>query len=222
MSLLDQLLAILAPHTCVGCGRENTLLCSTCAGQLVLPVDRCYRCHKLTVQADTCLACRQHSHLRSVQSAYRYQGAAKELVWKLKSAGAQAAAKQMANQILRHCPPLPAAAIIVPVPTATSRVRRRGYDQAELLARQLAAATGLRYMSCLVRTGQAEQVGAGREQRLSQLTAAFRAGQLPAIQGQHLILIDDVVTTGATLEAAAKTLQAAGADRVDALVFAQA
>jgi ComF family protein len=150
-----------------------------------------------------------------------YSGTAKELVWKLKFAGAQAAVEQMAAQML---PRLRAASgtIVVPVPTATSRVRRRGYDQARLLARQLSRESQLRYVACLSRITQAQQVGASREQRLKQLSTAFYAQKPHLIQGKHIILVDDVVTTGATLEAATTALRAAGAGRIDALVFAQA
>lgn len=111
--------------------------------------------------------------------------------------------------------------IIVPVPTATSRVRQRGYDQATVLARRLARKQRLPYARLLARLGQAHQVGAGRAERVSHLKDAFRAIRVAHIQGAHILLIDDVCTTGATLESAARTLRAAGAKRVDALVFAQ-
>jgi ComF family protein len=112
--------------------------------------------------------------------------------------------------------------VIVPVPTATSRVRQRGYDQAKLLARALSRQARLPYLDCLARTGQAHQHGASRSQRLRQLTAAFRVRRQRAVRGSHIVLIDDVVTTGATLEAAAAVLHAAGATRVEAVVFCTA
>lgn len=110
----------------------------------------------------------------------------------------------------------------MPVPTATSRVRRRGYDQALLLARRLSHETHSQCVIGLLRITQSQQVDASREQRLKQLAAAFRVTRMRAVRGKHIILIDDVVTMGATLEAAASSLRAAGAGRIDALVFAQA
>ena len=107
-------------------------------------------------------------------------------------------------------------------PTATSRVRQRGYDQAKLLARALARQAGLPYLDCLARVGQTHQVGATREQRLRQLQAAFRVRRPNAVRSAYLLLVDDVSTTGATLELAATILKSAGARRVDAIVFAQA
>jgi ComF family protein len=112
--------------------------------------------------------------------------------------------------------------VIVHVPTASSRVRRRGYDQARLLARAISKHTGLPHRPLLTRMGQHHQVGARREQRVTQLASAFRVSNPKPVDGNHIILIDDVLTTGATLEAAARALKAAGAKRVDGLVFAQA
>ena len=111
--------------------------------------------------------------------------------------------------------------IIVPVPTATSRVRQRGYDQAVLLAKEVARQSGLKYTHCLSRTTQAHQVGAGRSQRIKQLSGAFRVTKPDQVMGVHILLIDDVITTGATLESAALLLKKTGAKRIDALVFAQ-
>jgi ComF family protein len=149
-----------------------------------------------------------------------YDGPAKDMVWQLKFQGAQTAAQIMARQMTRVLVK-DEPACVVPVPTATGRVRRRGYDQARLLARQLARRGHLPYVEVLKRQGQAHQVGANREQRLWQLQTAFRACNLSAVRGRRLILVDDVVTTGATLEAAAAVLRAAGARRVDAVTFAQ-
>jgi len=222
MTLLDQLLAKLAPHECLGCGAESALLCSECADRLVQVSARCYRCHVLVPEAVTCAACRQRSRLHSLQAVCLYQDTAKALVWKLKLAGAQAATGQMAERMLPHLPRPTADTVIVPVPTATSRIRRRGYDQAELLARELARQSHVRQAVCLTRITQSQQHGAHREQRLRQLAEAFRVTNPHLVPGRHIILVDDVVTTGATLEAAASMLHAAGARQIDAIVFAQA
>jgi ComF family protein len=111
-------------------------------------------------------------------------------------------------------------AVLVPVPTATSRVRARGYDQSKLLARAVARRQSLPVLNCLARHGQTHQVGATRQQRLSQLSTAFRVIRPARLAGRHVILVDDVTTTGATLELAAQKLLAAGARRVDAVTFA--
>ncbi|HYH36181.1 MAG TPA: phosphoribosyltransferase family protein [Candidatus Saccharimonadales bacterium] len=145
---------------------------------------------------------------------------AKELVGRLKFSGAQAASERMARCML---PLLESGRyLIMPVPTATSRVRSRGYDQAGLLARELSRQARLPYVDGLIRSGHTHQVGASRERRQQQLRDAFRVRAPHKIRGKHILLVDDVVTTGATLEAAGRALQAAGAARVDAAVFCAA
>jgi len=220
MSIFDRFLSILAPHDCVGCGTEGSLLCERCASALAPVPKRCYRCRKITPDALTCAACRKQSKLHQVSVTTVYTDVAKDLVWKLKFAGAQTAARQMALLMSVLVDPS-SISVIVPVPTATSRVRRRGYDQATLLAKELSRITGLRYATCLARVSQVHQVGAGRSLRLKQLANAFRVTKPLVVKDAHILLIDDVITTGATLESAAASLRAAGARRVDALVFAQ-
>lgn len=148
-----------------------------------------------------------------------YRGLPKDLVWRLKSSGAQATSKTMA----KHMAPLIAADIdlIIPAPTATVRVRQRGYDQALLLARQLSKLSGIPWASCLVRDSQAHQVGSDKQNRLQQLQTAFRVNNAYLLSGARVVVIDDVITTGATIEAIAPLLLAAGASRVEALAFAR-
>lgn len=145
-----------------------------------------------------------------------YSGYAKSLVWKLKAGSARAAADEVASLL-----PLIDCDIVVPVPTASSRVRQRGYDQAVLIAKAYARRHRLPCSKHLVRQSQTRQVGASRAQRLAQLNRAFRVVNKKDLAGQRVILVDDVMTTGATLEVAARLLKAAGAKSVDAAVFAQ-
>ena len=108
----------------------------------------------------------------------------------------------------------------MPLPTATSRVRQRGYDQAALIAKAYAKAVHREYLPCLARLGQQHQRGAKRQARLEQLHQAYRATR--SVKGANVLLVDDVATTGASLQAAAQLLYQAGARRVDVIVFAQA
>lgn len=220
MSLFDRFIGVLAPHDCLGCGDEGELLCASCSTKLVVVPERCYRCRKFSSAGRTCGACRRISRLEHVHVALVYDGLAKDLVWHLKFKGAVAAAKTI-TQYTAPLMPKSAGARIVPVPTATGRVRRRGYDQAKLLARELARQSRLPYVDCLARSGQAHQVGASRQERLRQLREAFRVSRPATVRGRHVILVDDVVTTGATLEAAATALKSAGARHIEAVVFAQ-
>jgi len=117
---------------------------------------------------------------------------------------------------------LPNDVLLVPVPTASSRVRQRGYDQAVLLAHEIGVRTNLHSARFLARIGQAHQVGAGRTKRIEHLKGAFRSVHNRGLRDAHIVLVDDVLTTGATLETAARVLKQAGVAQVDAIVFAQA
>jgi predicted amidophosphoribosyltransferase len=90
-----------------------------------------------------------------------------------------------------------------------------------VFARHLAKQNGGDITQVLQRFGQAHQVGANRVERIAHLQDALRVVKKPTIQNTHLLLVDDVLTTGATLETAARLLKKAGARQVDALVFSQ-
>lgn len=219
MSLIDKLISNIAPHDCLGCGYEGKLICVQCVNNFEKIPERCYRCRKLSPQFRTCLSCSRMSGLNQVYVPTVYDKLAKDLMWQLKFYGVQAAAMTMSKYML---PLLPsdAQACLVPVPTATKRARGRGYDQAKLLAHELSRRSHLPYVDCLRRSGQTHQVGASRKERLQQLEAAFHVKR-NLVRDQNIILIDDVITTGATLEAAAATLKEAGVRHISALVFAQ-
>lgn len=219
--MLDTIISLFAPYNCLACGKEGRLLCFSCVEALPTLPQRCYKCQALSAEAKTCQTCRRSSALYSVQVATPYRDVAKDLVWKLKFAHARSAVNLMST-VMTDRLHFSDEAIIVHVPTATGRVRQRGFDQAQLLAVRISRTTSLRHSFALARHGQERQVGSSRKQRLEHLLSAFWVRRPELIAGKHIILIDDVITTGATLEAAASVLRQAGAKRVDAVVFAQA
>jgi predicted amidophosphoribosyltransferase len=154
-----------------------------------------------------------------VWAAVAYDGAARELVKALKFHGATAVAHEMAALLIANAPRALLAGSLVPVPLHPARERARGFNQAERLAAAVAARTGLPLSDCLVRAGPAtRQVGRNRSARLRGPPGSIEAtGPAPA----KAVLIDDVVTTGATLAACAAALRAAGSGDVVGLAFAR-
>ena len=152
---------------------------------------------------------------------YRLSGYSKRASWRLKFERASAAASPMAAAIIQTLPDLPPDTIVSFVPTANSRVRLRGYDQAKLIAENIAKQKCWQQQTLLMRTGNARQVGASRADRFKQIESSLAAIKLNKIKKAHILLIDDVTTTGATLEAAAAVLKSAGAYNINAAVFAQ-
>ena len=222
MPLLDSVLSILAPHTCLVCNTEGSLLCPWCADAALLPIpSRCYRCARLTSDYAVCEKCKPKTTLRHVWIRTDYDGVAKQLLHDYKFARAQAGASAIVLALSDVLPHLPTGTLIVPVPTATVRVRERGYDHALLVARQLAHLKKLDYDRAVTRLTQSRQVGANRALRLTQLEHAFLVAHPRLVKGADVLLVDDVLTTGATLETMARLLKRAGARTVNAVVFAQ-
>lgn len=126
---------------------------------------------------------------------------------------------------VRFClyPELASAEIVMPVPLYPKRLRTRGYNQSALLAKWLSLGTGLAYddASLVRRRDTRSQTTLGRQDRLFNMTGAFMCKNLSAVKGKVILLVDDVATTGATLEGCAAALKAAGAKKVFAYTFAR-
>lgn len=150
-----------------------------------------------------------------------YDGPARALVAGLKFQGAARLADALAAAIAATAPEawLAPPARLVPVPLHPARLRRRGFNQAERLARALTKRTGLRVADCLVRTGSSTtQVGRGRVQRLAAPPGRFALCASPPALA---VLVDDVITTGATLSACAEVLRVHGCSEVRAVAYAR-
>ncbi len=222
MHLLEQFVRLYAPYTCLGCDAEHDqLLCDACREVLPQVPSRCYRCKATTRDFAVCDRCRSQTPLRHVYVVAHYDGLAKELLHRAKYERAKSGLAEIAELMAPLLSAMADDVLLVPVPTATSRVRQRGYDQAVVLATNLSRLTRFARMRALARLGQAHQVGANRRQRLEHLSGAFEVVRPSRVRGQRIVLIDDVITTGATLETAARTLKKAGARQVDAVVFSQ-
>lgn len=222
MWIVEHFFALIAPHTCKGCGAEGSVLCGGCMSVLPALPSRCYRCNRVTQEYRTCKGCRGRSALFAAFVCTPYTDRAKDVLHALKYERAQAAAEDVAVAIAGRMPFEGDNYIITHVPTVAARVRARGYDQAALIAREFSGITGIPYTPLLARMGEGRQVGQTRAMRQQQMQRAFYAVQVPMVQKRHILLVDDVLTTGATCEAAARTLCQAGAKRVSAVVFAAA
>jgi len=229
VSILEAVIGFLAPPQCISCAAEGDSLCSDCSGATILPFgERCWRCNSISPRCRTCQKCQRGGSPAHVWLVTDYDGTAKKLLALYKFGhqriAAESIARMMAEIFRRHNGAETASAmnyLAVPVPTATSRVRERGFGHSELLAKQVSVNLRIRHVNALRRLGQSRQVGARREQRLVQLAGGFAVKNPKLIKGRNILLIDDVVTTGGTLLAATKVLKAAGAKQVDALLFAK-
>jgi ComF family protein len=166
--------------------------------------------------------------LRSARSAFLLQPPADRIVHRLKYRGWRSLAAPMAERMARVLMPpdvVAEARWLVPVPTTRSRAQQRGYDQAELLAHELASRSHRRVAPLLERTrATPSQTGLQPAARAANVAGTFRVrtGAADRVRGAHLLLVDDVLTTGATAAECARTLVAAGARCASLITFARA
>jgi competence protein ComFC len=150
-----------------------------------------------------------------------YAKTARKLVYDLKFERAKASAKLIAELLDEAIPYLPDGIVISYVPTATSRVRLRGYDQAQQIARELSRLRSLPLQNLFIRHGQTRQVRSNKKTRAAQADKAYSLKKKQNVAGKQILVVDDIMTTAATLEAVARILKKAGAKQVNAAVFAQ-
>lgn len=218
MKLLEKLLNTVAPNQCLVCDQEGSLLCEWCLPDVFEAVpSRCAFCIRKTDHSAVCAKCVRQTPLRQVWVSTIYKDVAKKLVQHMKFHPDRSACLTIARWLDETMPYFSDVTISF-VPSARTRVRQRGFDHAALIAQEFAALRQLPCEKLLERQGSLRQVGSEKKQRIQQVLGAYRAvGTPPA----SVILIDDIMTTGATLSEAARTLKKAGARNVNALIFAQ-
>lgn len=212
--MLDKALSLLAPHICSGCGKSGTLLCDNCKYDIVSePFVGCISCGKDMVGINgICRKCNDVPYQRAWCVADR-RDQVQRLIGNYKFTNAKAAYISLSDLLDAHLPELPANVVIVPVPTVNSHIRQRGYDHMLLIAQRLAKARNLGICTDLIRATNTKQRSANAKERITQAKRAF------TVRGRHssdniYLLIDDVVTTGATLRYASKALLDSGAGAV--------
>jgi ComF family protein len=219
-SPLETLINVLTIEKCSICNQPDKVLCASCFYTHFGELDyRCYICNKLTTQGRVCKSCKSSSKLRRVWWLGNYSGVLKDLVWNVKYQRQRKTARLLGRYLAETLPYLPSETVVAPLPTASSRIRKRGYDQAVILAKSFAEHKDLEFKELLVRKDQKELVGKRRVDRMKLMSESFRVKPGSDISGKSIILIDDVLTTGASLESAAKILRKNGAKHVDAAVI---
>jgi predicted amidophosphoribosyltransferase len=222
--VLQQLVSLVVPPSCLACRAplgSGTDLCGPCRRRLRWLRDVCPRCGLPAPCGRTCPAAR--SAVDRAWAPLVHEGPARRLVVAFKHHGRLPLAGAMAAHMVASAPRdlMADGVVLVPVPADAWRRRRRGFDHTLPLARAVSARSGLPVQRQLSRApGVAAQVGRGRSGRL-------QAGAVAGVRSRpqspvRALLIDDVHTTGATLDACARALRAEGSRRVDALTYTRA
>lgn len=232
-ALIEAALELISPTRCAGCERPGELICSACenAMQLIDPARSCLHCGA-PFGAMVCTECAgAKTDLDRCLAAAVFDGPVGRIVRAYKDGGERRLAAEIGRIMLgaavraqREAPGrygglLVRADAVVFVPATAAAFRRRGFDHMELIARHLSGCSDIPLLDALVKHGSSDQRELGRADRLVEALGAYEV-VLP-VRGKRILLIDDVITTGATMSAAASALKAAGASHVDGLAFAR-
>jgi ComF family protein len=219
-------LDLLFPQKCIGCGEEGDILCRACRKslpQIVNPI--CPKCGRPQSSPILCPGCLNWpGHIDGIRSPLKFDGVVREAIHQLKYKNLRSLAQPLALLLQDYLQknPLPAQ-FLVPVPLHAKRIKERGYNQSELLARELGKLVRLPVVNdALIRSRyvlpQAKTTSV--EERRRNVKQAFNCVNSQFL-GASVLLIDDVSTSGATLDACATALKSSGATSVWGLVLAR-
>lgn len=234
------LLNLFFPKKCLGCGRTDVYLCSNCFNKIELSLNNtCFFCGKITWQGKICIKCQKENYLNRVIVATDYKNLlVRDLIKNFKYHYVKELSQSLTQLIIKSlalCGTLdlpagrqgfPHNAVVLPIPLYKIRHRTRGFNQAELLAQKIAD-----YFNLSLETNILKRIVPGIPQanikddkkRKENIKNVFNINPERAqrVEGKNIILVDDVITTGATLVETARILKNAGADKVWALVVAR-
>lgn len=213
--MFDRLLSIIAPHYCYKCGQVADLLCDNCIFNITKrEYNQCLICNKDKTSNNICCgnftkqwcAGERRNELKKIIDDYKFNQV---------FTGLNTSAKILHSTL----PDLPEGIIITNIPTIQKHIRQRGYDHTKQIAKRLAKIRKLKYQEVLSRKDSLVQHQASRKQRIQQVEGIFQAKNIQ--KSKIYLLIDDICTTGSSLEAGAKALLDAGAKEVWVAVIAR-
>lgn len=228
---LTKILDFLFPIECLNCEAYGNYLCANCAGTIPLNKEVvCLGCHKEALYGAICAGCRADFCFERILIGYQYDdGLIQKLIWQLKFNNVRGVAKSAGELLAGYFEKIKAVevlkletAVIVPIPLHKKRQAVRGFNQAEEIAKELAQLMSLKTVNELLMRGKAtrSQLHYDKSEREMNIREAFSVDRNMEIP-DTVILLDDVVTTGSTLNEAAAVLREAGVRRVVAVALAK-
>ena len=215
------------PRFCVGCGKEGDFICGSCQASLArIEAPVCPKCGKPQTNQMLCTGCMSwEADIDAIRSPFRFEGVIRAAIHEFKYRNLRAIAGRLAHlldEYLITSDPVPCE-VMVPVPLHEKRLRERGYNQSRLLAKELSRLTGLPVNDgCLIRNcynvPQAKTKNV--EERRQNVVGIFTCKNKDLCD-KKVLLIDDVTTSGATLNACAAALKATGVMSVWGLTLAR-
>lgn len=227
-------LDLLFPIACLSCKKEGVYFCRACRDAIPVFPPACFVCKKLVPQdgrapaGRTCKACRKKSFIYGSFSPFSYghpviRDAIHRLKYKRARGIAPVLGEMLCSSLAFYQVALPHDVFLIPIPLHKSRERTRGFNQSRLIAQELARKLHLTLRTDILKKIKetAPQMELLREARLTNLAGTFVVSDTSAVRNRTCILVDDIKTTGATMEEAARVLKDAGARKIWAITIAR-
>lgn len=226
-SVAGGLVNVLFPTICAACGRLGPMICDTCTEQIqILGTNVCRQCGRPSASvAKSCVFCRNDTfRLQQSRACFAFRDPLTTIIHKFKYDGLYGLAEPLGMCMARFWPEWDSPPdMIIPIPLHERRKRMRGFNQAALLAQHLGTVVHVPLNDVGLKRvrNTTPQVGLSPAERESNVRDAFSADS-SELEGKHILLLDDVFTTGATMNAAAGAIIDAGAASVSAYCLALA
>lgn len=233
-SIKQIILDLFFPKICINCGRKGDYICEDCLSLIdILDHQYCPGCRKITPEGKICQSCKKFLKLDRLYFASSYKNPlVKEAISKLKyEPFCKELSEPLANLIITHFQILgnienfleKSEYVLVPVPLDKRRLKWRGFNQAECLAKELSKVLKVPLISdCLIKIKETlPQVELKEEKRKENIKGVFLIKNKEKIRKKKVLLVDDVYTTGSTLNECARVLKIAGAKEVFGVVIAR-
>lgn len=227
-------LSLIFPKYCINCKRIGSYLCDNCFSFLSFDTQGiCVVCNRPSINSLTHPRCATRYTIDGIFSSISYKGVAKKLVYQFKYKPYLSnlnnllidlffeglIQKEEFYNIIKN---LKSDSVLIPIPLHSSRLKSRGYNQAEILAKGLSKKMNLKILNCLKRTKKtSSQAALKREERTENIKGAFSIIQNLELKIQNAFLVDDIFTTGSTLNEASKILKRKGVEKVWGLTLAR-
>lgn len=209
--MLDTILAQIAPHHCLVCDRAANGLCAACR-ENIQPIELAICCYcRQPLRHSKCTRCQLAGVAQYIP--YWYEGVVLQLLQTYKFSPVRAYSQTVAQLLAEHIPHLSGKVVYIPTPSSPERIRQRGFDHIASIVRHLKKVRHADSGSLLQRVKKFRQVGATRAKRFIQAHNAFIC-PTPLSPNTVYIIVDDVVTTGATMCAQVAALRQAGATHI--------
>lgn len=214
------------PAECLACGAEGSWVCESCTKQSIrIKAHSCPFCPRLSPNGKTCPRCARNYNLSGCLSAWHYSHAVVDIIHTYKYQGITASLPYLCDMLIDASNALPFSlndCIVTYVPSTAKRMEERGFNQSESLAKTFARQNNVTFAPALKRIETKQsQTKLGRRERFANTANQFCSLPNVNIIGKTVILIDDVITTGATVNACAQALKGAGVKRVWGLTLAK-